>query len=115
MCRGAIDIDGFSREINEKHGTLFGRSLLQARRISCAPFPEEALLFRGADSPGELPWLADSVPVCAGYFVVVCMRQYVRQRTRKVPYSTGVAFGIAPYVPGESVTVVSAGCMILAK
>jgi len=68
MCAVLFDIEGF-REINEKHGTLFGDQLLQALAHQLrTKFPEEGTLFDGRRmNSWRLPRACrQRSPVCAG-------------------------------------------------
>ncbi len=107
LCAVLFDIEEF-RAINEKHGTLFGDQLLQAlAHLLRTKFPEEGTLFRWAAD--EFLAIAPGLPpVVSGLcrdivWSFACSQYFTVKDGVEMPLTAGVAFGIAPYVPGESV------------
>jgi diguanylate cyclase (GGDEF)-like protein len=107
MCAVLFDIEGF-RGINEKHGTLFGDQLLQAlAHLLRTKFPEEGTLFRWAAD--EFLAIAPGLPPAVSglcrdiVWSFACSQYFTVKDGVEVPLTAGVAFGVAQYVPGESV------------
>ncbi|PYT32566.1 MAG: hypothetical protein DMG58_09980 [Acidobacteria bacterium] len=107
MCAVLFDIEGF-REINEKHGTLFGDQLLQALAHQLrTKFPEDGTLFRWAAD--EFLAIAPGLPPAVSglcrdiVWSFACSQYFTVKDGVEMPLTAGVAFGIAQYVPGESV------------
>ena len=106
LCAVLFDIEGF-RGINEKHGTLFGDQLLQAlAHLLRTKFPDEGTLFRWAAD--EFLAIAPGLPAAVSgqcrdiVWSFACSQYFTVKDGVEMPLTAGLAFGVAPYTPGES-------------
>ncbi len=107
MCAVLFDIEGF-RGINEKHGNLFGDQLLQAlAHMLRTKFPDEGTLFRCAAD--EFLAIAPGLPPAVSglcrdiVWSFACSQYFTIKDGVEMPLTGGLAFGVAPYVPGDNV------------
>jgi len=108
VCLLRFDIEGF-REINQRHGTMFGDKLLRAlAHLLSSTFTDEDLTFRWG--PDEFLVMAHaSLPICEDRCRQVCDRMarggayFSLDGGAKEPLRARVAFGTAQYKSGESI------------